>query len=107
MSKEVRFEKRPKARVQIVLIERGYRNRITSRRQFTVSEFDLRWALRNADLLEKREVKVPATPVEESAILANEIAWYNAQLDRTGGTPSASAIRDTLWKRINEKLGLS
>lgn len=104
--KRVEFEKRSNARVRISLIELDPSYRVARRRQFTVEDWVLKQALRAADLLETKTVTTPATTEAEQLKLANEIAWYTSHLDREGGTPSARHIRETLWARINKKLGL-
>lgn len=106
MPKRVEFEKRSNARVRIVMIERDSSYRVISKRQFMVEDWVLKQALRAADLVETKTVTTPATTEAEQLELANEIAWYTSNLDRTGGTPSTASIRNRLWVRINKKLGL-
>lgn len=108
MSKSVEFVPGAKPfTTRIVMTSRNSAGRIAERRQFTVSDYELETALRKAGLFETKVVREPAPPQAAQLELANEIAWYQAQIDRTGGTPSAAAIVRQLWTRINEKLGLS
>ena len=104
--KEVEFESRPKNRVRISLIERDSAWRIVRKRQFTVYAGEFEAAVRRSGLVPERVVETPATTEAEQLLLANEIAWYAAQLGRTGGTPTAEWIRNMLWNRINKKLKL-
>lgn len=105
--KEIKFESRPKNRVRVSMIERDSAGRIVRKRQFTVSAGEFEFEVRRSGLVPERVVEAPATTEAEQLLLANEIAWYAAQLGRTGGTPTAESIRQTLWDRVNKKLGLS
>ncbi len=109
MSKSVRFEQGARG-IRMVLVTRDVYDRIRSERTFTVDDWSLRQALKEAGLYERVEVLVDPTPPTtpaEAAQLANEIAWYDTIKDLRGGTPDAQAMRGKLWGRIAKKLGLS
>lgn len=102
MSKSVEFEDAPNNRVRLVMTERGYADRIVSKKQFTVQRWQLEQALKSAGFYQTVNVDTTET---EAAKLQAEALLYNG-LAMLNTTDYGKKVKNELFDRLTKKLDL-